>query len=424
MGHAMKNTLFVILSFAISMSVAAREKTDSAQIFFRQGKYTLDPDFHLNRDALNKAQLILSDSTLRASGHRDVYITGAASPEGSVNLNYHLSDRRAKEISGYLNSRGLIDEDQLSLNFVGRDWKGLLTMVLQDPDVPYRAETISLIESIIDENSRTPVADRERLNHLGRLKAIGDGAAYDYLYRNAFPALRKTMLYVRYTYAPTYDPSLYIPGLDATVPPLYTHLEVPAFTASRKETRNFYMSVKTNLLYDAAALPSLGLEFYLGKNFSIAGEWTYGWWDNDSKHHYWRAYGGDISLRWWFGRKAHEKPLTGHHIGIYGGVTTYDFEFGNTGYMGGLPGRTLWDRCMHMAGVEYGYSLPIANRLNLDFTLGIGYLGGEYIKYIPHNDGYLWQSTRKLKWFGPTKAEISLVWLIGRGNQNKKGGSK
>ncbi|MCD8273384.1 MAG: DUF3575 domain-containing protein, partial [Alistipes sp.] len=28
-------------------------------------------------------------------------------------------------------------------------------------------------------------------------------------------------------------------------------------------------------------------------------------------------------------------------------------------------------------------------------------------------------------WFGPTKAEISLVWLLGRGNYNeKKGGAR
>ena len=79
-----------------------------------------------------------------------------------------------------------------------------------------------------------------------------------------------------------------------------------------------------------------------------------------------------------------------------------------------------------MFGVEYGYSLPIAKRLNIDFTLGIGYLGGKYIKYIAADNKYLWQSTHKVNWFGPTKAEISLTWLIGHGNYNnskRKGGN-
>ncbi|MDE5786619.1 MAG: DUF3575 domain-containing protein, partial [Duncaniella sp.] len=88
------------------------------------------------------------------------------------------------------------------------------------------------------------------------------------------------------------------------------------------------------------------------------------------------------------------------------------------GYMGGDPGRTLWDRFHTMAGVEYGYSLPVGRRLNIDFTIGIGYMGGRLQKYEPKDSHYLWKSTENISWFGPTKAEISLVWLIGNGNYN------
>ncbi|MDE6670505.1 MAG: DUF3575 domain-containing protein, partial [Muribaculaceae bacterium] len=150
----------------------------------------------------------------------------------------------------------------------------------------------------------------------------------------------------------------------------------------------------------------------------IGTDWTYGWWDDNHLHRYWRAYGGNLFLRRWFGRKAIEKPLTGHHIGLLAGVLTYDFEWGGRGYMGGLPDHTLWNRFLTVAGLEYGYSLPIARRLNLDFSLAIGYVGGKYIKYVPHGDTYLWQSTNRLNWIGPVKAEISLVWLLGRSNYN------
>lgn len=200
----------------------------------------------------------------------------------------------------------------------------------------------------------------------------------------------------------------------------------PAVEAdSIREYKPFYMALKTNLLYDALALPNIGAEFYLGKNLSLTANWMYGWWDRNRTHFYWRAYGGDITLRWWFGPQAHDKPLTGHHLGIYGGIVTYDFELGKTGYMGGIPHHSLWDRCNGFGGIEYGYSLPVARRLNIDFTIGVGYLGGKYMKYAPLGKHYVWQSTHRLKWFGPTKAEISLVWLIGSGNFNlKKGGAK
>ncbi|MDE6040577.1 MAG: DUF3575 domain-containing protein, partial [Muribaculaceae bacterium] len=188
--------------------------------------------------------------------------------------------------------------------------------------------------------------------------------------------------------------------------------------------RPLYLALKTNLLYDAAALPSIGFEAYVGKNWSVVGNWTYGWWDKDNVHRYWRAYGGDLAVRRWFGRKAAEKPLTGHHLGVYAGVVTYDFEFGGVGHMGGLPGRNLWDRCNYMAGIEYGYSLPVGRRLNIDFTLGLGYLGGKVIRYVPSGNFYLWQKTSHFNWLGPTKVEISLVWLIGCGNYNRKGGVK
>ena len=136
-------------------------------------------------------------------------------------------------------------------------------------------------------------------------------------------------------------------------------------------------------------------------------------------------YGGDIAVRKWLGKRAAGKPLTGHHLGVYGQVFTYDFEWGGTGYMGGEPGGTLWDKGNYAVGVEYGYSLPVARRLNIDFTIGVGYWGGKYYTYSPLDGHDVWESTKNRHWFGPTKAEISLVWLLGRGNSNnRKGGMK
>lgn len=103
---------------------------------------------------------------------------------------------------------------------------------------------------------------------------------------------------------------------------------------------------------------------------------------------------------------------------------TYDYEVGGRGYIGGMPGGTLWDKMNYAVGMEYGYSLPVGHRLNLDFVVGIGYWGGEYYKYDPEGGYYVWKETCRRHWFGLTKAEISLVWLVGKGNFNGKGGRK
>ena len=59
--------------------------------------------------------------------------------------------------------------------------------------------------------------------------------------------------------------------------------------------------------------------------------------------------------------------------------------------------------------------------------IGLGYLGGEYQEYLPKDGHYVWQATKQRRWFGPTKAEVSLVWLLGRNNNNRakeKGGQR
>jgi hypothetical protein len=179
-------------------------------------------------------------------------------------------------------------------------------------------------------------------------------------------------------------------------------------------------ALKTNLLYDAALVPSLGGEFYLGKQWSIAANWQYAWWN--TKKWFWRTYGGELGVRKWLGSAAKERPLTGHHVGIYGQVLTYDFMIGDRGFMSGNASEHGFANPSYAFGLDYGYSLPIAKRLNIDFVLGLGYQGGVYNDYNFFEDHYVWQATKRRHFIGPTKAEISLVWILGP--VNKKGGSK
>ena len=195
--------------------------------------------------------------------------------------------------------------------------------------------------------------------------------------------------------------------------------------AAEPACKPFYMGIKTNMLYDLGAIPNIGAEFYLGANFSVVANWEYSWWKSDKKSWYWRSYGGDVALRYWLGKASRNKPLTGHHLGLYGQMITYDFEVGGRGYIADSgfgkdkseDGTLGWNWA---AGLEYGYSLPIARRLNIDFTLGVGYHWGNFKEYLPIDGHYVWQATKRRQYIGPTKLEVSLVWLIGCDNYNKK----
>ena len=177
-----------------------------------------------------------------------------------------------------------------------------------------------------------------------------------------------------------------------------------------------FMALRTNMLYDVALIPNIGVEFWLPMNFTIGADYFATWLYSDAKHIYWQGYGGYLTLRYYFGKRAAEKRFVGHHVGIYGSVLTYDVEFGGKGYQAAKPGFG--------GGIEYGFSLPVHECLAIDFNIGVGYQGGEYKVYRPTYDGsghYEWLSTHRRRWFGPTKAEISLKWMISA-PKKKKGG--
>lgn len=195
-----------------------------------------------------------------------------------------------------------------------------------------------------------------------------------------------------------------------------TGIPQPADTASQRAGHlPFLMSIKTNLLYDAAALPNLGFEFAIGRNWSAGVNWTYAWWSRRSHNRFYRCYSREVNFRRWFCSREDGKRLTGHHAGLFGGVLTYDFEFGGTGIMGGLPGKSLWQRCNWMAGVEYGYSFSLKRKFNLDLTLGLGYVGGKQVRYEPENGCYVWKDIRNTRWIGPVKGEVTFVFFISEG---------
>lgn len=438
----MKRRLFTLMSMLLFFCVCAmaqqqEEICKSVSINFRQSKTYLDLNYKKNRAALEEAEKLIAAYQHPDSAYTlaEVKVVGGASPEGSVKFNEYLSRTRADRIFNHLGSKIDYPDSLVSFDFLGRDWKGLRDLVEQDKRVPYRDDVLKLLDQII-ENTRD--GESESAGNLLKLKRLHGCEPYIYMYHRLFPALRASKLQLKFVRKtdfiepqPEPEPTDSVaveeqpaaPAASDCIPDTVVvhdtiYVERPVYVP--KPCKPFYMDIHTNMLCDALAVPNIGVEFYLGKNISISADWMYGWWRNDARHRYWRIYGGEMALRWWFGKAAHTKPLTGHHLGLYGGALTYDFEWGGRGYMGGLPGGSLWDRCNYVGGLEYGYSQPIARRLNIDFTVGIGYMGGEYREYIPIDGCYVWQTTKRRNWFGPTKAQISLVWLLGCRNTNDR----
>ena len=178
------------------------------------------------------------------------------------------------------------------------------------------------------------------------------------------------------------------------------------------------LALKTNLLFDAALMPNVEIEVPVGKRWSVNGEYAFPWWQFDRGKYCMQVLMGGLEGRYWLGsRKSREdrEVLTGHFLGLYAGGGKYDLQWGEKGYQGEF---------FIAAGVSYGWATRVARHLHLEFNIGIGLLRTDY-RHYQARDNYqtlLWQENGKYTWFGPTKAKISLVWLLNR--RVKKGGSR
>ena len=401
-----RHILFVVIILLCGIKAVCQEISDSLRIHFQYSKSLFNESVAGNSQFYGSLADFARDGKTQRC--RDCEHNGlcAASPEGGIGYNKGLSKRRADRIASYIAEvgGGRISPEVIA---VGRDWKGLYDLAVADSELPSREATLDLLCRLAMPN------DKESEDRMfAQLKVLDGGKPYRYMYGRLFPELRKAGVKVVAVYRVDDLVSDGRVSLETSfVEPCGISISSKVDVMQEVRKKPWYVGVKTNMLYDALLVPNGGLEIYIGKNWSIDAYWMYAWWKSDRVHNYWRTYGGDVELRKWLGSAARRKPLTGHHIGAYAQIVTYDFELGGRGY--------LADRWSYAAGVSYGYSLPVAKRLNIDFSIGLGYMGGEYKEYLPQDGHYVWQSTKRRHWLGPTKAEISLVWLIGRGNTNK-----
>ena len=414
-------SIFVLLG---SIGTYAQESHKEVCIGFRVGSSALDVNFGGNaaslRDVVSFLHNVQNDPDLELAS---VSFCGSASPEGGRQLNDRLAARRCANMQRYVRQHVSLPDSVIATVDCPDMWQRLAYYV-ERSDMPNR-------DAVLHQLRDTPEYTYNTLGALvdsrkKRLMDMNGGRTWNYMLRELFPSARNAsviMVSVRRKRQPEQTMQPEQPAVAPTPAPQDTATCEPAAPPTPKPC---YMAIKTNMLYDALAVPNIGIEFSLGHRWSVAADWMYGWWRHNSNHRYWRIYGGGLSVRKWLGRKAQQKPLQGHHIGLNAQMLTYDFEWGGKGYMGGEPGGTLWDRMNYTIGAEYGYSMPVARRLNIDFSLVAGYMGGRYYEYIPLDGCYVWQATKNRHWVGPTKIEVSLVWLLGRGNYNqkKKGGDR
>lgn len=430
-----KIVMVVLMPTTLLANAYAASIQDSLRttIYFRPGYSLLELSYRDN--AANMKALTQGIQTIKGNPCvqlQHIRILSAASPEGNSALNKRVAKRRGERLRDYLKETLVLPDSIFTVSSAGEDWQGLAALIAKEK-TPWRNKALQIIRHTpewVTRNGKV-VDGRKR-----QLQNLDGGKAWKYMLDNHFYTLRTGAVVVcevktlaaestpsaaearleqaRLEQARPESASQQSASQSPSSPPFPA---IPSQVHPEQESPPVasYFALKSNLLYDALLIPNLSLEASIGSGWTLGAGGMFAWWSKDAKHRYWRIYGGGLEIRKYFGTLAKSKPLQGHHLGIYGDFLTYDFEFGAKGYQ---------SKATYAAGIKYGYSHPIANRLNLDFALGIGYLHSNYKTYVPRDGCYVYQETKKRKWLGPTQAEISLVWLLGKGNTNKKKGGK
>lgn len=177
------------------------------------------------------------------------------------------------------------------------------------------------------------------------------------------------------------------------------------------------LALKTNLLCDITLMPNIEVEIPIRKHWSLNGELMFPWWLFCGDKYCLQILMGGLEGRYRPGNRQQHDVLIGHFFGLYAGGGKYDLQWDRNGYQGEF---------FIAAGISYGYTHKITRNLRLEYNIGIGVLRTDYSHYHAR-DNYrtlLWQKNGRYTWLGPTKAKISLVWLLNRKVIIQKGGER
>lgn len=194
-----RNNILIMAFMFYGVSLAAQNQQDlqdSVRIYFKQGKIELVPTLRENQSALNRIADTMRITGADSAYHlRKILVEGGASPEGSVKFNRWLSEKRAKALFDYLSHYGELSYSLKTTHYLGRDWNGLIRLVENDPQLPYRKETLSMLRQIASEQKSGAQAEER---HLQKIQKLRGGTPYLYMYRKYFPLLRSSKLHLWY----------------------------------------------------------------------------------------------------------------------------------------------------------------------------------------------------------------------------------
>lgn len=170
--------------------VKRRAEVKMARLEYPVNGYNVLPDFRRNRVELDSVQhsieTVKQNLNLTVTG---IFVTGYASPEGSIPYNMRLSQRRAETFVAYVQKQNPeLAKDLWHVDWKGEDWDGFVAQVARAEDWPARAMVQEAIDQCGDDLDGCEWKIRQRLS----------SADYRYLIDELYAPLRRNEYRIEY----------------------------------------------------------------------------------------------------------------------------------------------------------------------------------------------------------------------------------
>lgn len=403
---------------------AAYSQENRSEVFvdFRVNSTQIESGYKDNAtrisELINFLRQVQADSTINIV---NISFCGAASPEGSYELNRMLAKGRMESLEKLVRSRVEIPDSVVTHNDSYIPWEYLSSLV-NASDISHKDEILK----IINEEARIVdyIGDRSIDNRVLRLKALDGGKVWKELNRRYFSRMRNAcVVFVTFQkeVSPSITPvveetdSVYTIDTSAIMPVLLDSIQ-PVQQTPIAEQWHRTLSVKTNALGLGLAIANAAVEIDLCKHWSFNLPVYYSAWDYFSETIKFRTLAVQPEIRYWFSEKNLRND--GWYLGAHFGLAYYNIatngEYRTQDHDGTSPALG--------GGLAVGYRMPISknNRWKMEISIGAGAYKLHHDKFRNYHNGLL-VSTEKKAYIGIDQASVSFSYTF---DLKRKGGAR
>ena len=418
-----KYCITLILSLLGVGALHSQERHTDICIDFRVNSTVIDSSYSDNatrmQEIIESLRAIRQDSTINII---EVSFCGAASPEGSYQLNRKLAQGRLSALEKFIRREVDIPDSLITRNDSYIPWDYLKSQI-EDSGLIRKDEVIAILEEeslLVDYHYPNLHID----NRIVKLKKLDNGKVWQQMHKLFFERMRNACA-VLVTYKkelPLVQVPIIVPDTIVVEPLVEVDEIVPDTTAIVEtvipeiESWSRKLHLKANAIGLGLAIANVAAEVDLAKHWSFTLPVYYSAWDYFKSTIKFRTLDVQPEFRYWFDEN-NDKWFAGAHFGLayynfaFDGDYRYQDHNRETPAIGG--------------GVSIGYRLTISknNRWRVEFSLGAGVYSNHYDKF--HNtprtkDGLMIESIKKTYW-GIDQATVSFSYSF---DLKKKGGKQ